>query len=77
LTLGLLVGDMAQGRPTEDGGDSLAVMARLIAAGADLHGVDVNGRTPLHLAAARGFEPKARLLLDAGAEVDRRPVYDG
>ncbi len=60
-----------------EGGESLAVVARLIAAGADLHVVGMNGWTPLHLAAARGFEPKARLLLDAGAEVDRRATIDG
>ncbi|WP_165247540.1 ankyrin repeat domain-containing protein [Paludisphaera soli] len=60
-----------------EGDVALAVMARLIAAGADLHGVGMNGWTPLHLAAARGDEPKVRVLLDAGAEVDRRATVDG
>lgn len=54
-----------------------AILAKLIAAGADLHGVGMNGWTPLHLAASRGFVDKARMLLDAGAEVDRRATIDG
>ncbi|AMV36438.1 ankyrin repeat domain-containing protein [Planctomyces sp. SH-PL62] len=54
-----------------------AILAKLIAAGADLHGVGMNGWTPLHLAAARGLVDKARMLLDAGAEVDRRATIDG
>lgn len=57
-------------------GGSTAVLARLIAAGADLHREGSNGWTPLHLAANRGMVEKCRLLLDAGAEIDRRATID-
>lgn len=60
-----------------DAPESAAVLGRLLAAGADPHVVGRNGWTPLHLAAARGKVEKARLLLDAGAEVDRRATIDG
>jgi ankyrin repeat protein len=56
---------------------STAVLARLIAAGADLHREGFNGWTPLHMAASRGRAEKCRLLLDAGAEIDRRATVDG
>ena len=57
--------------------ESVGIVAALIAAGADIHRSGVNGWTPLHLAAARGHTEKARLLLEAGADVDRRIEIDG
>jgi len=55
---------------------SAAVVARLIAAGADVHRTGTNGWTPLHMAAAWGRVEKARLLIDAGADVNRRTEID-
>lgn len=55
---------------------STAVVVRLLAAGADVHGVGMNGWAPLHVAAGRGRVEKCRLLLDAGAEVDRPATID-
>jgi hypothetical protein len=55
---------------------STAVVVRLLAAGADVHEVGSNGWAPLHVAACRGRVEKCRLLLDAGAEVDRRATID-
>ena len=49
---------------------TLAMTVMLIAAGARVNTVDVDGRTPLHYAATYGREDTATLLLDAGAEVD-------
>jgi len=55
-----------------DADDSVLIVAELIRAGADIHALGTNGWTPLHMAAARGQVEKARLLIDAGAEVNRR-----
>lgn len=46
--------------------------ALLLAAGADPHGVDGEGISPLHRAVQAGSVSVADLLLDAGAEVDLR-----
>lgn len=46
---------------------SLADMQALVARGADLHAVDKDGFTPLHLAAMSGFTDKVRFLLEKGA----------
>nr|WP_303652863.1 ankyrin repeat domain-containing protein [Paludisphaera mucosa] len=56
---------------------STAVLATLIAGGADVNGTGLNGWTPLHMAASRGRVAKARMLLDAGARVDQRATIDG
>jgi len=44
----------------------------LIHRGADLTVTDRDGRTPLHLAAARGYVDIVSMLLDAGVDVDQR-----
>ncbi len=59
-----------------DANESTRIVAELIHAGADLHGNGINGYTPLHMAAARGQAEKARLLIDAGADVNRRKEID-
>lgn len=56
---------------------SLQILARLINAGADVHCIGIHGWTPLHMAAARGFVEKARLMIEAGADVNRRIQIDG
>src|SRR5262245_44587637 len=55
---------------------SIQIVAKRIDAGADLHCLGIHGWAPLHMAAARGHVEKARLLLDAGAEVDQRKEID-
>lgn len=59
-----------------DAGESIPIVAELMRAGADIHATGTNGWTPLHMAAARGHVKKARLLLDAGADVNRRKKID-
>ncbi len=50
-----------------------AVMAQLLAAGADPNTVDARGHTPLHLAAARRYPAEVvEALLAAGADPNRR-----
>ncbi|HBE67481.1 MAG TPA: ankryin [Planctomycetaceae bacterium] len=56
--------------------DSITIVAELIQAGANIHTTGINGFTPLHMAAARGHVEKARLLIDAGAGVNRRKDID-
>jgi len=59
-----------------DADESTPIVAELIRAGADIHAIGTNGWTPLHMAAARGQVEKARLLIDAGADVNRRKEID-
>ena len=59
-----------------DSADSIAIVKRLLAAGADINAIGTNGWTPLHMAAARGHVEKCRLLIDAGANVNRRKEID-
>ena len=56
--------------------ESVQVVAELIEAGADIHARGINGWTPLHMAANRGHVEKARLLIDAGADVNCRTEID-
>jgi ankyrin repeat protein len=56
---------------------SLQIIKALIAAGADLHVYGINGWAPLHMAAARDQFEAAKLLLDAGANVNQRIQIDG
>ncbi len=60
-----------------DADESTSMVAELIRAGTDIHAMGTNGWTPLHMAAARGQVEKARLLIDAGADVNRRKQIDG
>ena len=53
------------------------IVSLLIAAGADVREEATVGATPLHTAASRGFVEKARQLIDAGADVNRRTEIDG
>ncbi|WZO95714.1 ankyrin repeat domain-containing protein [Isosphaeraceae bacterium EP7] len=55
---------------------STQIVSMLIEAGADIHRTGMNGYTPLHMAASKGHAEKARLLLDAGATIDRRKEID-
>ena len=59
-----------------DATDSIAIVKLLLAANADIHAIGTNGWTPLHMAAARGHVAKCRLLIDAGADVNRRKEID-
>ena len=59
-----------------DSADSIAIVKRLLAAGADINAIGTNGWTPLHMAAARGHVEKCRLLIEAGANVNRRKEID-
>lgn len=60
-----------------DADESIPIVVELIKSGADIHRIGINGWTPLHMAAARGQVAKARLLIDAGAQVNRRTEIDG
>lgn len=44
----------------------------MISKGADINMVDVNGRTPLTIAAITGHKPCVRLLIDKGADAALR-----
>ena len=59
-----------------DNDQSIAVVQLLLAAGAGIHAIGTNGWTPLHMAAARGHVKKCRLLIDAGANVNKRKEID-
>ena len=56
---------------------SLEILKTLIAAGADIHFCGINGWAPLHMAAARNQVEKAKVLLNAGADVNQRIQIDG
>lgn len=56
--------------------DSVEMVADLIRGGADIHAIGTNGWSPLHMAAALGHVEKARLLIDRGADVNRRKEID-
>ncbi|QTN34351.1 ankyrin repeat domain-containing protein [Akkermansiaceae bacterium] len=60
-----------------EGDTSAPIVAELIRVGADIHRAGIHGWTPLHMAAARGQVEKARLLIDMGADVNRRIDIDG
>lgn len=57
--------------------ESTQILTELVRAGADIHASGTNGWTPLHMAAARGHVKKARLLMESGADVNRRIEIDG
>ena len=59
-----------------DADESTSIVSELIQAGADIHATGISGCTPLHMAAACGHVEKARLLIDAGADVNRRKEID-
>lgn len=59
-----------------DAAESIPIVAELIQAGANIHTTGTNGWTPLHMAAVRGYVEKARLLIQAGADVNRRKEID-
>lgn len=59
-----------------DADESTPIVAELIHAGANIHTTGTNGWTPLHMAAAQGHVEKARLLVAAGADVNRRKEID-
>ena len=59
-----------------DADESTRIVAELIRAGANIHTTGAHGWTPLHMAAARGHVEKARLLIDAGADVNHRKEID-
>ena len=50
--------------------------ARLLRAGADPNTTAFSGHTPLHVAAIRGFDDVAALLVEHGADPERRS-HDG
>ena len=62
--------DETKGRVTARNGP--AVVRGLLAAGADADARDLDGRTPLHVAAERGAVRAIEILLDGGAEADAR-----
>jgi len=54
----------------------LKTVEKLISEGADIEATDGDGNTPLIIAAARGLEDIARVLLYAGVKIDSRNVYE-
>lgn len=48
-----------------------ALLAALLTAGADLHGKNRSGNTPLHIAIARGRSLNVDFLIQSGADIDR------
>jgi ankyrin repeat protein len=60
-----------------DDSASAAIVEQLIKAGADIRKTGTNGWTPLHMAANCGHIEKAKILIQAGAEVNRQTDIDG
>ncbi len=60
--------------------DKTRIVKTLLAAGADIQALDVDGLTPLHVAAASGFPVIIATLITSGAKFDskdkkgRKPV---
>lgn len=57
--------------------ESMAILKLLISAGASVLATGINGWTPLHMAASYGHVEKAKLFIDAGADIDQRTEIDG
>lgn len=57
-------------------GDKYEVLARLIAAGADVNAYGTNFWTPLHMAAVREDRKAMKMLMDAGADLALRTTID-
>jgi ankyrin repeat protein len=85
----VVLGGCASGTPTEKlqhelGGEGANehTVERLIGEGADVNAPDVNGNTPLMMAAIYGHPESARYLINAGAKVDvatadgRTPLFE-
>lgn len=68
------VGDTALCAAVKAGAEAL--VAAIIAAGADLEAANRHGDRALHCACRLGLEPIARLLLDAGADVNAKSRQD-
>jgi uncharacterized protein len=65
-------GGLPTGPSTIPGASAVDAVKMLIAAGADPNGFNLNGQTPLHIAAQRGADAVVTLLIAAGAELDLR-----
>ena len=57
--------------------DSISILKLLLENGADIEATGINGWTPLHMSACRGLEDKVKVLIDHGAQVNRRKDIDG
>ena len=53
------------------GSGKIGIVGMILAKGADVNQRNINGVTPLHVAAARDFDDIARLLLEYGATITR------
>ena len=56
--------------------DDAAALVEAIDRGGDLASRDMYGRTPLHVAAARGFDSSVEILIEAGADMGARTNTD-
>jgi len=65
-------GGLPTGPSTIPGASNLEAVKMLLEAGVDPNGFNLNGQTPLHIAAQRGNDPIVRELMAAGAKVDLR-----